>query len=120
MPFNESSPNDPPNEIDLCSILKVDKPYVSPLRFTGIQSKEKLVTKLKISAMKAGVLFMLHSTTTNSPYYSQSLTLYCQYCVMFCHRVKKNVKVSKSKWYVGNNNKCRFRIIIALTRDANK
>ena len=89
MPFNESSPNDPPNEIDLCSILKVDKPYVSPLRFTGIQSKEKLIIKLKLLTMKADVLLMLRSTTTNSPYHSQSCRLYCQHGVMFYHGPKK-------------------------------
>ena len=120
MPFNESSPNDTPNEIDLCSMLNGNEPYVISLRFTGIQSKEKLIIKLKLLTMKAGVLLMLRSTTTNSPYHSQSCTLYCQHGVMFHHRAKKIVRVSKSKWGVGNNDKCKFRIIIALTRDANR
>ena len=42
--FNEYFPNDPPNEIDLCSMLKGKQPYIFPISFTGIESKEKLIT----------------------------------------------------------------------------
>ena len=41
MHFNESSPNDPKNEIGLCSMLNGNKSYVFFLRFTDIQSIEK-------------------------------------------------------------------------------
>ena len=45
MPFNKRSPNDPPNEMDLCSMLKGNEPYILPFRYTGIESKENYLHK---------------------------------------------------------------------------
>ena len=42
MPFNKSSPNDPPNEINLCSMLRGNEPYVFLIRFISSTSVEYL------------------------------------------------------------------------------
>ena len=118
MLFNESMPNDPPNEIDLCAMIKGNVPYIFLERFTGITSKDKLITELKISGMKAGFALMLRSTSQRaSKYYLQTCHLYCQHGAVFRNRTKKNVRLSNSKWCVGDNNQCNFRLIIGLKKD---
>ena len=121
MPFNESMPNDPPNEIDLCAMMKGNKPYIFPQRFTGITSKDKLITELKISGMKAGFALIIRSTTQRATkYYLQTCHLYCQHGAVFRNRTKKNVRVSNSKWCVVGNDQCKFRLIIGLKKDSDR
>ena len=55
MEFNLSSSADSePNYNDLCTVLKGDAPYQLPQHFHGEDSRKKLITELKISAMKSG------------------------------------------------------------------
>ena len=89
MLFNESIPNDPPKEIDLCTMITGNNPYIFPARFTGIASKAKLITELKISGMKAGLVLMLRSTSKRaSKYCLQTCHLYYQHGAAFCNRTK--------------------------------
>ena len=69
MPFNESMPNDLLKEIDLCAMIKGNYHYIFPARFTGMTSKAKLITELKISGMKAGFALMLRSTSRRASRY---------------------------------------------------
>ena len=63
MEFNLSpSADDEPNCIDLCCILKREKPFQLPKHFYGIQSKQKLIIALKISAMKSGFALVHRSS----------------------------------------------------------
>ena len=49
MEFNLSaSPQDEPDYIDLCTILKGEKPLELPKHFNGISGKKKLISALKI------------------------------------------------------------------------
>ena len=55
MEFNLSpSPQDESKYIDLCTILKGKKPLELPQHFDGISGKNKLITALKMSAIKSG------------------------------------------------------------------
>ena len=121
MPFNESLPTGAPKEIDLCEIIRGTFPYVFPARFNGTSSKAKLITKLKISGMKSGFALITRSTSKReSKEYIQTCHLYCQHGTLFHHRKKKNIRITKSKWCVGENNQCEFRIIITLKKDCGR
>ena len=71
--------------------------------------------------MKAGFALILRSTSKReSKNYSETCNLCCQHGAVFRHRTAKNVQVSKSKWRVGENDQCKYRIIISLNKDCDR
>ena len=126
MEFNLSpSPDDEPNYIDLCSILKGNKTYKLPQHFKGILDKKKLITALKISAIKSGFglvhrssksMKQLEKSQSNTAAY---LTLQCTHGLTYKGKEKTFDLVSKTKWSRQCDIKCRFRINISLDKHSN-
>ena len=124
MEFNLSpSPQDESNYIDLCTILKGKKPLELPQHFNGISGKKKLITALKISAIKSGFGLVHRSSksvknlekTPSAAY----LTLQCSHGLTYHGKEKTFDLVSKTKWSRKCDIKCRFRINISLHRHSN-
>ena len=66
MPFNVNTTNEKSNIIDLCAILKGGQPFIFLVRFSGIESNSKLISELKLCAMKARFLLVLRSTVVHT------------------------------------------------------
>ena len=124
MEFNLSpSPQDESNYIDLCTILKGKKPLELPQHFNGISGKKKLITALKISAIKSGFGLVHRSSksvknlekTPSAAY----LTLQCSHGLTYHGKEKTFDLVSKTKWSRKCDIKCRFRINISLNKYSN-
>ncbi|KAG7370190.1 hypothetical protein IV203_027936 [Nitzschia inconspicua] len=52
---------------NLCECLKEGNEYMFPAKFHGLAAKEKLVTALKLSALKAGFCLVTGSSTNSLP-----------------------------------------------------
>ena len=127
MEFNlSSSPNDDPNYIDLCTVLKGGKPFQLPQHFHGENSRKKLITDLKISAMKSGFALIHRSSKSKKQLdkgdqlMSAYLTLQCQHGLTYNGTEKSYDHVFKTKWCRKNDVKCNFRINISLQKETNR
>ena len=124
MEFNLSlSADDEPNYIDLYSILKREQPFQLPKHFYGIESKKKLVTELKISAMKSGFALVHRSSKSKkqlekNDVMSAYLTLQCQHGLTYSYKDKCYEVVSKTKWSRKCDVKCKFCIDISLHKNS--
>ncbi len=105
MEFNlSSSANSEPNYIDVCTVLKGDAPYQLPQHFHGEDSRKKLITELKISAMKSGFALIPRSSKSKEQLdkgdkiMSAYLTLQCQHGLTYNGSEKAYDHVFKTKW----------------------
>ena len=126
MEFNLSpSPQDESNYIDLCTILKGEKPFQLPKHFNGISSKKKLMTALKFCAMKSGFRLvhrsskLINQIEKENKSVSAYLTLQCNHGLTYYGKEKPFDLVSKTEWSRKYNVKCKFRINISLHKHFN-
>ena len=121
MEFNLSpSADEEPKYIDLCTILKGERPFQLPMHFNGIESKKKLIMELKLSAMKCGFALVHRSSKSikqldkYNKAMSAYLTLQCQHGLTYKGTEKCFKQVFKTKWSRKCDVKCKFRINISL------
>ena len=63
--FNESPGiEDPPKFIDFSAEVMSQSPYIFPSHCDGVESKDKLITALRVMCMKAGFSLILRSSTS--------------------------------------------------------
>ena len=125
MEFN-LSPNtkEKPNYIDLCTILNGEEPFQLPNHFNGIESKKKLITALKLSAMKSGFGLAHRSSKSlkqldkDHQNLSAYLSLHCQHGLTYHGKEKSFELVSKTKFSRKCDVKCKFRINISLHKES--
>ncbi|KAG7356070.1 hypothetical protein IV203_000756 [Nitzschia inconspicua] len=63
----DESKNGDRTKHNLCECLKEGNEYMFPAKFHGLAAKEKLVTALKLSALKAGFCLVTGSSTKSLP-----------------------------------------------------
>ncbi|KAG7366494.1 hypothetical protein IV203_029164 [Nitzschia inconspicua] len=63
----DESKNGDRTKHNLCECLKEGNEYMFPAKFHGLAAKEKLVTALKLSALKAGFCLVTGSIQSLSP-----------------------------------------------------
>ena len=121
MNFNfEDSIDQPETRIDVCTTISASQPYVLPNRFLGLDAKTKLLTELKISAMKVGFALVHRLSKSKKQLdakYDAYLSLHCQYGPKYTGKEKTYKQVYKTKYCTKRNEPCTFRINIALLKD---
>ena len=102
MNFNfEDSIDQPETRIDVCTTISASQSYVLPNGFLGLDAKSKLLTELKISAMKAG-LALVHRLSKSKKQldvkYDAYLSLHCQHGLKYTRKEKTYEQVYKLKY----------------------
>ena len=123
--LNISPACDPnPRYIDICTVLNGDSIYALPEQYNGLNSKKKLITDLKISAIKSGFALVQRTSKSQKQLKTDNLLSYislrCQHGIKYDPKDKVYKQVYKSKYCAKLKDCCNFRVNISLCGLTNK
>ena len=106
-------------------MLSLDKPFIFPNRFSGIDSKSLLITELKVAGMKEGYCLVHRSTKSkkqmeNDGNFSSYVSLYCVHAVPFRKRKTMLKRLCKTRYCMDSDHKCTFHFNIALLKSSGR
>ena len=108
------------NEIDICEVLNSSTPYSFPQRFDGSHNKLKLITELKIAALKAGFVLAQRSAKSSKQLrkgLGAYITLQCQHGAVFRPRLNLKKYVTHTHQSKVSSDKCPFAFNISMTSE---
>ena len=91
--------NKEPTYLNLSNYLQSEENYIFPSHFDGIEQKDKLLTALRISALKSGLSLIVRSSKSHvnlDKHHFAYISLCCQhvyYFVLNPHYQKENVEL---------------------------
>ena len=112
-----------PQYVDICSILDGKEIFILPKHYNGIQNRQKLITDLKVCAVKSGFALVHRSSKSDKQVKKDNLlayiTLQCQHGIKFKGKEKVHNQVYKTKYCCEPEGMCQFRINLSLCKITN-
>ena len=108
------------NEIDLCQVMNSKQNYMFPESFDGLQNKAKLLTELKVAALRSG--FTLCQRSAKSPKHLNHglvayITLVCQHGRVYNMFSKQPIGHTYTKRSKTSLEKCSFSFNISMIKE---